>query len=82
MRAERISPASGTVHTDFGCRLAQQNTDNRRRLRSLNLVRCARPRPMGSPSAADHEASSTSADHDWFEYVNNETPRQGGRGAR
>ena len=82
MRAERISPASGTVHTDLGCRLAQRNADNRRRLRSLNPVRRARPRPMGSPSAADHEASSTSADYDWFEYVNNETPRQGDRGAR
>jgi len=82
MRAERTSPASGTVHTDLGCRLAQQDADTRRRLRSLNPVRRARPRPMGSPSAADHEASSTSADHDWFEYVNNETPRQGGRGAR
>ena len=82
MRAERTSPASGTVHTDVGCRLAQQNADNRRCLRSLNPVRCARPKPMGSPSVADHQPSSTSADYGWFEYVSNETPPQGGRGAR
>ena len=82
MRAERISPASGTVHTDVGCRLAQQNADNRRCLRSLNPVRRGRPKTMRSSSVANHQPSSTSGDYDWFECVNNETPWQGGRGAR
>ena len=37
---------------------------------------------MRSSSVGDHGASSTSADCGWFDYVNNETPPQGGRGAR